>query len=208
MSEPLVTVFVALRIDNAKGHDVPLHVTLTYVKDTTLAEREALWAECSAVVEPRLPVMFCSYGSDNSTDTMDVSLEDLAFEFALDELHKKTVRRGRSLDLSYHITLNTARKAAAAEALGRKFSASTLYMREVGDQKRVLAQTTLIGRHVSFKALDRTSLHVVPNPKRSAPARKSAPKGRRKDKPQKETAATSTSSRRARRPPQRFTPTH
>lgn len=241
MSEPLVTVFIGLRVDKVNKDDAPLHITLTFVEDTTQAEREALWAKYSALVEPALPVEFTQYGEtmvgpDEDMRALDVMPKDFDLEFELDEFYVQTVRRRRNKfpRLNYHVTLNTEKKVRSAKELGNKFFASTLYMREVSDEKRVLAQTSKIHEIPSFVALDRVSLRIQPASVSKAPAsvskapasvskakswgpksKSKTPKGPRKAKPIKEKTASASArqsvvvgSRRARRPPQRFKPKH
>lgn len=214
MSEVLVSVFVALRITSVS---VPLHVTLTFVKDTTLAERTELWKKYRDLVTPHLPVRFKAYGmtkvGDESDEmsALDTLPDNFDLECELDESYEKTVRRGHNKypKLNYHVTANTEAKKAAVRALGSEFETPVLYMREVGGYKRVLAASSVDPQHTSFTALDRISMYICPASSRHASkSQRKAPKGPRKAPPERETKSMQFAStrRRNRRPPQRFKP--
>jgi len=227
MSEALCSIFIALRITNT---DVPLHVTLTFVKDTTLAQRTQLWKKYCDLVSPHLPVIFKGYGmtvvgdEDNEIAALDTLPHNFDLECDLDEAYENTARRGHDKypKLNYHVSANTDAKKEAVKALGSTFETPVLYMREVSGEKKVLAQCSVDPNYKSYTALDRTTVTVRPAPSRQAdkglkksnwgPKTKSkAPQGPRKAKPERETKTKRVQfvnlPRRNRRAPQRFKPT-
>jgi len=205
-------IFIALRVDCAEA---PLHITLTFIEASSEEERRAVWFAYKDLLAPHLPMHFKTYGTkrvglNDELEAMDVLPRNLDLELALEERYEKTVRRAhkRFNQLNWHVTLNSEAKRAAVKKLGGYLQCSTLYMREVGGDKNVLAQAGVDSAFASFEAFDEITQRPADEKARAT----SAPKGARKQRVARESGAKRranvVSGRRARRAPQRFKPKH